>query len=96
MQTRNRPPDHLPGTQLAREERKTKDSAGRVEPGVDHGCLERHEEGQPGEDEGDTHATISLVLKDVDLMIAAVMEKLFRSAADHGLAESDFFSVVEP
>ena len=52
-------------------------------------------------------ATTSLVLKDVDLMIAAakaeglelplaaVMQKLFRHAADHGLAERDFFSVVE-
>jgi 3-hydroxyisobutyrate dehydrogenase-like beta-hydroxyacid dehydrogenase len=53
-------------------------------------------------------ATTSLVLKDVELMVAAakaeglelplaaVMQKLFRSAAEHGLAERDFFSVVEP
>lgn len=53
-------------------------------------------------------ATTSLVLKDVDLMVAAakaegielplaaVMQKLFRSAAERGLAERDFFSVVEP
>ena len=52
-------------------------------------------------------ATTSLVLKDVDLMIAAakaegldlplamVMQALFRSAAEQGLAERDFFSVVE-
>ena len=52
-------------------------------------------------------ATTSLVLKDVDLMVAAakaegvdlplaaVMQHLFRRAADHGLAERDFFSVVE-
>ena len=52
-------------------------------------------------------ATTSLVLKDVDLMVAAakaegidlplaaVMQALFRHAAEHGLAERDFFSVVE-
>jgi 3-hydroxyisobutyrate dehydrogenase len=52
-------------------------------------------------------ATTSLVLKDVDLMIAAakaeglelplaaVMQNLFRRAAEQGLAERDFFSVVE-
>ncbi|HYL90618.1 MAG TPA: NAD(P)-dependent oxidoreductase [Burkholderiales bacterium] len=52
-------------------------------------------------------ATTALVLKDVDLMIAAaraegldlplaaLMQKLFRHAAEHGLAERDFFSVVE-
>jgi len=52
-------------------------------------------------------ATTSLVLKDVDLMIAAakaegidlplatVMQTLFRRAAEQGLAERDFFSVVE-
>lgn len=53
-------------------------------------------------------ATTSLVLKDVDLMIAAAraqglelplaaeMQKIFRRAAGQGLAERDFFSVVEP
>ena len=53
-------------------------------------------------------ATTSLVLKDVDLMmaaakaeglelpLAAVMQQLFRAAAEQGLAERDFFSVVEP
>ena len=53
-------------------------------------------------------ATTSLVLKDVDLMIAAAkaqglelplaaeMQKIFRRAAEQGLAERDFFSVVEP
>ena len=53
-------------------------------------------------------ATTSLVLKDVDLMVAAakaegielplaaVMQALFRRAAERGLAERDFFSVVEP
>ena len=53
-------------------------------------------------------ATTSLVLKDVDLMVAAakaegielplatVMQALFRRAAEQGLAERDFFSVVEP
>ena len=52
-------------------------------------------------------ATTSLVLKDVDLMVAAakaegvdlplatVMQTLFRRAVEHGLAERDFFSVVE-
>jgi 3-hydroxyisobutyrate dehydrogenase-like beta-hydroxyacid dehydrogenase len=52
-------------------------------------------------------ATTSLVLKDVDLMIAAAkaqgldlplaaeMQKIFRRAAERGLAERDFFSVVE-
>ena len=53
-------------------------------------------------------ATTSLVLKDVDLMVAAAkaqglelplaaeMQKIFRRAAEHGLADRDFFSVVEP
>src|SRR3954468_18051060 len=53
-------------------------------------------------------ATTSLVLKDVDLMIAAAkaqglelplvaeMQKIFRRGAEQGLAERDFFSVVEP
>jgi 3-hydroxyisobutyrate dehydrogenase-like beta-hydroxyacid dehydrogenase len=53
-------------------------------------------------------ATTSLVLKDVDLMLAAakaqgmelplaaVMQKILRHGAEHGLAERDFFSVVEP
>ena len=53
-------------------------------------------------------ATTSLVLKDVDLMVAtakaqgidlplaAVMQKILRHGAEHGLAERDFFSVVEP
>jgi 3-hydroxyisobutyrate dehydrogenase-like beta-hydroxyacid dehydrogenase len=53
-------------------------------------------------------ATTSLVLKDVELMIAAAkaqglelplaaeMQRLFRRAAGEGLAERDFFSVVEP
>jgi 3-hydroxyisobutyrate dehydrogenase len=53
-------------------------------------------------------ATTSLVLKDVDLMVAAAkaqgielplateMQKIFRRAVDQGLAERDFFSVVEP
>lgn len=53
-------------------------------------------------------ATTSLVLKDVDLMIAtakaqnielplaAVMQRILRHGAEHGLAERDFFSVVEP
>lgn len=52
-------------------------------------------------------ATTSLVLKDVDLMIAAAkaqglelplaaqMQKIFRRATEQGLAERDFFSVVE-
>ncbi|HTM59178.1 MAG TPA: NAD(P)-dependent oxidoreductase [Burkholderiales bacterium] len=52
-------------------------------------------------------ATTSLVLKDVDLMVAtakaegielplaSVMQALFRRAAEQGLAERDFFSVVE-
>ena len=52
-------------------------------------------------------ATTSLVLKDVDLMIAAAkaealelpltaeMQKLLRRAAEQGLAERDFFSLVE-
>jgi 3-hydroxyisobutyrate dehydrogenase-like beta-hydroxyacid dehydrogenase len=52
-------------------------------------------------------ATTSLVLKDVDLMIAtakaqglelplaAEMQKIFRRAAGEGLAELDFFSIVE-
>jgi 3-hydroxyisobutyrate dehydrogenase-like beta-hydroxyacid dehydrogenase len=52
-------------------------------------------------------ATTSLVLKDVDLMVAAAkaqgvelplaaaMQALFRRAAEQGLAERDFFSVVE-
>lgn len=53
-------------------------------------------------------ATTSLVLKDVDLMmataraqgldlpLAAVMQQILRQGAEHGLAERDFFSVVEP
>ena len=53
-------------------------------------------------------ATTSLVLKDVDLMVAtakaqnielplaAVMQSILRHGAEHGLAERDFFSVVEP
>jgi len=53
-------------------------------------------------------ATTSLVLKDVDLMLAAakaqgldlplaaIMQKVLRHGAEHGLAERDFFSVVEP
>jgi len=53
-------------------------------------------------------ATTSLVLKDVDLMLAAakaqgmelplaaVMQTILRQGAEHGLAERDFFSVVEP
>ena len=53
-------------------------------------------------------ATTSLVLKDVDLMIAAAkaeglelplaaeMQKIFRRAVAQGLAERDFFSAVEP
>jgi 3-hydroxyisobutyrate dehydrogenase-like beta-hydroxyacid dehydrogenase len=53
-------------------------------------------------------ATTSLVLKDVDLMLAAakaqgldlplaaIMQKVLRPGAEHGLAERDFFSVVEP
>jgi 3-hydroxyisobutyrate dehydrogenase-like beta-hydroxyacid dehydrogenase len=52
-------------------------------------------------------ATTSLVLKDVDLMVAAAkaeglelplvaaMQKLFRRAGEQGLAARDFFSVVE-
>lgn len=52
-------------------------------------------------------ATTSLVLKDVDLMVAAakaegielplatIMQQLFRRAAEQGFAERDFFSVVE-
>ena len=52
-------------------------------------------------------ATTALVLKDVDLMVAAAqaqgldlplaeaMQRLFRRAAGEGLAERDFFSVVE-
>ena len=52
-------------------------------------------------------ATTSLVLKDVDLMVAAAkaqgvelplaaaMQALFRRALEQGLSERDFFSVVE-